>query len=366
MGSYCCKMLFCLAVSLSLLLTACSDSDEEEATYPMVGSDGSPITTVEEWESRREELKADLQTYLYGRFPEEEPEPEVLLPITTDLPECNAVMEEFILNFGNGLSEDVRITYPQGGGRYPVIVRLDYLCDWEYRSPLEEQMLQEGRYAFVTVGRKNVAPDEAGNRQVYGLNQYEANDLGALALWAYGAVAALDAIEAMDFADMDKVCITGHSRDGKAAICAAVMDERFSVVVPNGSGVGGASSFQIRGEGSESLTDLANNFPHWFCSRFNEYADCPEAFPVDMTDALAYIAPRPVLRTEAENDAWANPLGREDVRSAVDQVYTLYGVDTQYNAVSVRAGDHGQTQEDWQALIDFCDAVFYGDPFPSF
>ncbi len=135
-------------------------------------------------------------------------------------------------------------------------------------------------------------------------------------------------------------------------------DVTIKVIAPNGSGVGGAASFHVQGKGSESPQHLAENFPHWFSSSFNK-AVADDTLTIDMIDAFCVIAPRAVLRTEAKNDAWANPDGVLAIRAAMDPVYELLGVDTAYNQVVVREGDHGHTLADWNTLIDFCDSVFH-------
>ena len=315
------------------------------------------ITTKDQWYETCRYKKEKLQKQLYGMFPTEKMTVSAVFETAVPLPECEAIMEECTLLFGNGLTETLRITYPDDGGKYPVIVRLDYLSDYEYRSPVEEQMLLEKRYAFVTIGRKDVAPDEATHRDVYGLSAYKNNDLGAIALWAYGAVAAADYVSQKDFADTDKFCITGHSRDGKAAICAGIMDERFKVIAPNGSGVGGAASFRVQSKGSEPASHLAEAFPHWFSSSFNK-AVADDTLTIDMIDAFCVLAPRAVLRTEAKNDTWANPDGTKAIQQAMNPIYEWFGVSTAYNQVVTRRGDHGHTAEDWNTLIDFCDSVF--------
>ena len=345
-----------LAFILCLFTTGCNTT--KPVKNPLLDADGNPITNPAGWSAVQEEKRLALQKELYGMFPETTGEATATNQTVVPLPECGAIMEECTLLFGNGLRETLRITCPDDGGKYPVIFRLDYLSNYEYRAPVEEQMLLEKRYAFVTIGRKDVAPDEATHRDVYGLSAYKDNDLGAIALWAYGAVAAADYVSQKDFAETDKFCITGHSRDGKAAICAGVMDDRFQVIAPNGSGVGGAASFHVQGKDSESPQHLAENFPHWFSSSFNK-AVADDTLTIDMIDAFCVIAPRAVLRTEAKNDAWANPDGVLAIRAAMDPVYELLGVDTAYNQVVFREGDHGHTLADWNALIDFCDSVFH-------
>ena len=344
----------CLCLCLVIFITGCN-------RFPTLENPLKNITTTAQWETLCKEKKELLQKELYGIFPTEDRNVSVT-GTTTPLPQWNAMMEESTITFGKNLTATLRITYPNDSQKHPVIFRLDYLSDYEYRAPVEEQMVKEQRYAFVTIGRNTTAPDEAQNREVFGLTQYKEQDLGAIALWAYAAVAAADYVSTLSFADTEKFAITGHSRDGKAAICAAVMDERFRVVAPNGSGVGGAASFRVSEEDSEPTTHLAEAFPHWFSSTFNNKA-MNNTLTVDMLDAFCLLAPRGVLRTEAKNDVWANPNGVLAIQSAMNPVYEFLGTPTSYNQVVFREGEHGHTPEDWETLIRFCDHVFYGTDF---
>lgn len=338
-----------------ILFTSCT-------SFPTLENPLTGITTQEQWETLCQNKKNLLQQELYGDFPNEERKVTTTGNTTTLLPECHAIMEECTLHFGKGLTATLRITYPEANQKYPVIFRLDYLSDYAYRAPVEEQMLKEERYAFVTIGRKDTAPDESQTRDCCGLEAYQENDLGAIGLWAYAASCAADYISSKEFADMEKLCITGHSRDGKAALCAAVMDERFTVTAPNGSGVGGAAPFSLQSKNSEPVSHLAEAFPHWFSSTFNQNA-ATNNLSVDMLDTFCVIAPRAVLRTEAKQDEWSNPEGVFAIQAAMNPVYEFLGVDTAWNQVVFREGEHGHTKDDWETLIDFCDFVFYNKPF---
>ncbi len=60
---------------------------------------------------------------------------------------------------------------------------------------------------------------------------YPEHDWGAIAAWAWGYPLLIDAFERMDCIDASRVISTGHSRGGKAALCAAIYDER--IAIPN-------------------------------------------------------------------------------------------------------------------------------------
>ena len=64
----------------------------------------------------------------------------------------------------------------------------------------------------------------------------------ALAVWGWGHGVVLNALDQLGLVDMDKVVATGHSRGGKAALCAGLYDDRVAITAPNSSGTGGTGS----------------------------------------------------------------------------------------------------------------------------
>lgn len=325
---------------------------------PFARPDGSRAGTPEEFYENRAYLKELMQRYVYGYMPALPRKSEVSEVYREDILGGAAVNEYRTISF-DGLSMKVRIAYPRGAKKLPAIMRLDYLCGREYAPSVENEMLKAGRYVFVTVSRRDLCEDEPSSRE--GL-PYAAEGLGAVGIWGLGACVCLDHISGMEAVDASKVALTGHSRDGKAAIFAAAMDERFAAVIPNGSGCGGAGSFFVRGPGSESLEIIVKNLGAWFSERLLDFAgeEKLRKLPVDMIFSLALIAPRPILCTEAENDLWANPRGTFTNVTAVNRICEFLGAGKNVCGMVVRPGNHDQTDADWRALVEFTDRVFYG------
>jgi hypothetical protein len=154
-----------------------------------------------------------------------------------------------------------------------------------------------------------------------------------------------------NFADITRLAATGHSRGGKAALCAGIYDERISVVIPNGSGCGGAGCFRFlegKGDIHERIGGMQQMFPYWLHDRMGQFADRETYMPFDAHTLKALIAPRWLLTTDATGDLWANPTGTEVTTNEARKIFAKLGVEDHIN-IHFREGKHAQNEEDWDA-----------------
>ena len=179
----------------------------------------------------------------------------------------------------------------------------------------------------------------------------------------------MDYIPHCENVDADQVAVIGHSRLGKTALFCGAMDERFRYVISNDSGCTGAAI--SRDKEGESIRQITERFPFWFCPRYLRYADKESELPFDQHFLLSLIAPRHLLVGSAESDLWAGPKNEFLSTVAANEAYKIYGMqgllhknefpapDTDLDEgdclYHYRRGEHYLSRIDWNAYMDFID-----------
>lgn len=383
---------------------------------PLVCFDGTPVHDPETWfEKRRPELLEFFEREIYGACPEPcEPELEAskvneraLGGLATRVesrvrirgPEPRSLELEFRLLlwlpnaaqapvpaflglnfFGNQtVHPDPEIELPAGWVPNNEALGITEHVATEASRGMQasrwpiETVLARG-YAVATLYAGDIAPDDADgfDRGIYPLfyrpDQARplAHEWGAVSAWAYGLSRALDVLEGEARIDARRVAVIGHSRFGKAALWAAAKDQRFALAISNESGCLGAAL--SRRNFGESIPNIVDRFPHWFCENLRRDPTRPR--PVDQHQLLALIAPRPVYVASAALDLWADPRGEFLACRAADPVFRLLGTDG-FSPVSdppplgqslgstlgyhVRPGAHDITPVDWWHYLAFAD-----------
>ncbi|HEY5560594.1 MAG TPA: hypothetical protein VIK72_02370 [Clostridiaceae bacterium] len=327
--------------------------------------------TTKNWENQRIYLKEMLAHYLYGHIP---PTPmDLHSKINYERPIYNGKGIErnfsIIYSKDDSLSFSVRLVYPSIKGSFPVIVKNseseNELC------PIEEELIDRG-YALATFNRVSIAKDSA-DRDNGIFKLYNNYDFGVIAAWAWGHSITIEHLLLLPFIDKEGICVTGHSRGAKAALCAAIYDDRIKVVAAAGSGSGGLGSIRFLGEHNiatqdptkcESLGNIVAAFPYWWSKEIVPFAN-PERphrikdelrLPFDLHFIRALIAPRGVISTDGLEDYWTNPYGTKLSHTASEKAFNLFNA-RENNQIFFRSGGHAQNKEDWSAFLTFSDLV---------
>ena len=240
-----------------------------------------------------------------------------------------------------------------------------------YRWPIND-ILSHG-YGIATAYYGDVLPDHPEALATL-LSTYQPNapvtDYSSIGVWSGGLSAIVDYLVTQPNIDAKKLIAFGHSRLGKTALWAGANDLRFSYVISNNSGEGGAAL--ARRNYGETLRSISTDFPHWFVPQYAHYGTTVDQLPVDQHLLISLIAPRPVYVASAEEDQWADPKGEFLALQHAKPVYALYTDDlftqTEQPATEqpyhsrinyhYRKGNHDVLNYDWQQYLKSVDRYF--------
>lgn len=323
---------------------------------------GKKVATSEEWKMiRRPELQTLVQREIYGFLPKARPVRVAVTQTKDDALGGKATLRELSIRFPDlpETAPEIRVALwiPRQVERkpIPVVLAINYCGnanvstdpavtmyhDRYFSHPKDEgqrgsqaanwsveQIIDRG-YAFATFHESDIKADK--NAWDDGLFPFlkeesipEESQPATIALWAWGFHRCVDALSQQPDLDAGRIAIFGHSRRGKAALCAGAMDERIAIVIPHQSGTGGLAL--SRQNQQETVDRITRVFPHWFCPKFRTWAGREDQMPVDQHSVAALVAPRLLLDTEGSQDAWANfPSSLETLRAA-NPAWTVQGV----------------------------------------
>lgn len=344
-----------------------ADLSEHPALHdPLRMLDGAKVTTREEWlHWRRPELRTLFQHYMYGYTPTPRPVSATVERMRTDYFGGAATKREVTLVVGPPGAPVINLLLltPNGQGPAPAIVGANWsgnfalikatddtsipaptawmypgrpgLKDgrgWERDYWCPRQLIARG-YALATFYNGDISPDSKDDMINGGIQRHffkpgqtdrEPHDWGCLAAWAWGLSRVVDYLLTLPTVVNGKqLCAFGHSRNGKAALLAAAMDERFAVALPHQSGTFGCA-LSRSDTARPTFAEIQKDYPYWFAPAFLKVTS-PNLLPFDQHLLMCLVAPRPILDTEAQNDWNADPGHAWAALQAADGLYKFLG-----------------------------------------
>jgi dienelactone hydrolase len=339
-------------------------SADDPLPDPLVMKDGTRVTTPAQWDLRRKEMLEDILAIQFGHMPSEVPEVKVV-KIRDALKQPSEHSLRRLATFTTGPNQEITIRVmlaipKQSEGPFPVIVKIG-------GGHPDEAGVNKRGYAIAMVDTGQLDPGGEG-KDVVGPAQkaYPDLDWGSLATWAWGASRTLDFLETQKEFDTSQAIVTGHSRTGKAALLAGATDERFKIVVPNGSGCGGAATYRNYKAGAETLDLLTmeERWLFWMQKDIRRFVGREKDLPFDQHFMRSLVAPRVVLSNDGYDDTWANNFGTQVCCQGAQSVFDLLGV-PKNNMAKFRAGGHAFNDEDAGVMLDVADWHFNGGDFPK-
>ena len=327
------------------------------------------------WLANRGHLKSMLKHYMYGDIPEGDFH-ATGETIYSEKVFRGAAIHEFVkITFGEGdrASFVAEITRPNNSEKCRVITYIAFPNARNYE--VEEEAVAKRGYAIALFNYEQLFPDKKTDETPEICKIFDKSlELKAIAMWAFCDMRLIDYLETTEYAKKGDYIATGHSRNGKAALCAGIFDERIKIAAPNNSGCGGCGCFRYLGgrggltqdaKKTESFETITTVFPYWFSKNLNQFYDEPGAIysqgqplndklPFDLHFNKALIAPRALLSLEAYGDEWANTYGTKLTHDAAKEIFGLLGVPENIE-IQFREGGHAFDTQDWLKLLDFCD-----------
>jgi hypothetical protein len=279
--------------------------------------DGTKVKTPDQWPKRRAEIVEDFEREVYGRIPKNVPRVKWEVTSTTEGESGGiaTVTKTLVGHVDNSVFPKIKVaikasfTVPKyRRGRVPIMLQFEGGFGFGPKGGANswtQQALDKG-WGYGTINTNSVQGDNNRLREgIIGLTNKgqprHPEDWGALRAWAWAVGCLIDYFEGNPDSGVDptKVCITGVSRYGKAALVATAFETRIAAGFVASSGAGGAKLF--RRDFGELLENLAGRGGyHWMAGNFLKYAAEEAAFgkktvadlPVDQHQLIALCAPR--------------------------------------------------------------------------
>lgn len=324
------------------------------------------------WETQRTEWIKLAEDCLYGHAPSDTVIQGMTIAQET-LWDGQGRKEIVRISYGPGLAWHFNVTLlvPTAPEKHPAITWNQFYNREFDECPYEEAVKERG-YIIAGFEREQVVEDKIhGECPAY--EAYPGYDWGAIRAWAWAQSKVADYLLTREDVDAGKLVCTGFSRGGKTALACGVFDERYSICAPICSGAGGCGCFRYLGDKDgfcqdvkkvESLGRIGSVFPHWWTKNFSYWWPSPDPtqmgleqeFPFDSHTLKALIAHRCLFSVEGIDDAWSNPRGTALTWHAAQSAFDALGGQ---NIIHFRSGGHAFTAEDWRALLDYCDWVYW-------
>lgn len=387
---------------------------------PFTFFNGTKVKSLADWTTRREEIKDLAQYYEFGYMPAP---PESLTAVSTSATSGSLTYKSIAISIkdkGKSASFTPILYLPTTGkAPYPVIVELDMFAN-PYFAPANTTYTNAG-YAVLSVptsdysiyGLPGTASDDGNHTgaffNLYPYDLSKGQDTGVLMAWSWGASRAVDALQYLTandatyagLLDLDKLVVTGFSRWGKASLVAGMMDERFKVTAPGGSGSGGAAPYRYDAYGNtpfrsapfgniypwghtpggEVMGDHVRHQTHNSNEMIRRFLNdtIPAAvqqrmyktntwgygdrMPFDHHEEIAAIAPRAVIIDNTNDDYADNVEGDSIGYEGAMPVYQFLGA-TQKLALDIYMGGGGHSLKPSQAvnIVNFSNFILFGKP----
>jgi len=316
---------------------------------PFLMTNGTRISTKDQWRCRRAEISAQMQHWVSGP----KGAPPTGLTATFSANKLTVVATQG----ATSITLTSTITTPAGNGPFPVVIGMNTAT-----GSLPASIFTGRGVATMTFTSSTLVPDAFNVPRGGGtyFTMYADKNAGAMIEWAWGVSRLIDGLymtAAQNKIDVKRIAVTGCSYQGKMALYAGAFDERIALTIPQESGGGGEASWRVMATqtGTEDL-DAAQGTA-WYAQNLKQFHNADAVkLPVDMHELVAMVAPRAILTVANTGiDRLASEAGYVSMKAATE-VYKALGVPDRIGFTQAAASAHcsfptSQTA-DVQAFVD--------------
>ena len=315
---------------------------------PFLMTNGTRITTKDQWRCRRAEIASQVQ--YWGSGPKGAPPSNLTATLSA------GKLTVTVTQGGATITLSGTITTPSGSGPFPLVIGMNTAT-----GSLPASLFTG--VAMMTFTSSQLVPDAFNVPRGGGtyFTAYPDKNAGAMIEWAWGVSRLIDGLyktAETNKIDLTRIAVTGCSYQGKMALYAGAFDERIALTIPEEAGGGGEASwrFMATQTGTEDLE--AAQGTAWYAQNLLQFKnkDAPK-LPYDQHELVAMIAPRAVLAIENTGiDRLGSQAGSVSMRAA-KEVYKALGISDRIGYSQAQASAHcsfpaSVQSPDVQAFVD--------------
>lgn len=316
---------------------------------PFLMTDGTRITSRDQWRCRRAEISSIMQYWVSG--------PKGAPPSDLNATLSGNTLTVVATEGSGSITFTSTITTPSGNGPFPVVIGMNTAT-----GSLPSDIFTSRGIATMSFNSSVMVPDAFNVPRGGGtyFTMYPDDNAGAMIEWAWGVSRLIDGLYAtadQNNIDLKRIAVTGCSYQGKMALYAGAFDERIALVIPEESGGGGEASWRVMATqtGTEDLEEAQGTA--WYAQNLKQFrnADAPK-LPVDMHELVAMVAPRAILAIANTGiDRLASEAGSVSMKAATE-VYKALGIPDRIGFTQTAASNHcqfpGSQTEDVAAFVE--------------
>jgi hypothetical protein len=314
--------------------------------------DGTRSTAFGNWERRRNEIKAAIETYEIG------PKPNCsdCAIDAAYVPSSNGgggVLTVVVTRNNRSLRLTSHVYLPAGTGPFPAVIAMSLAPSTtgaNYGS-LPAAAFAGRPVATVDFVHDDVTQYAAGQQIDHSADPFyllypelcagtctgTLNNSGQYAAWSWGVSRIIDGLEIVTRQavsplpiDVKHLAVTGCSYAGKMALFAGAFDERIALTIAQENGGGGAPAWRVSQEieASGSVEKQSNTDGSWFMGSMKSVFAGNNVYkmPTDHHELMAMVAPRALLETGNTDYYWLSNRSNYVSARATQQIYNTFGI----------------------------------------